>query len=242
MADWNRIDTVLLDMDGVLLDLHFDDHFWETYLPERYAAIHGMEVAAARELLLSWYAELEGTLDWYDVDYWSRKLGFEVAPMKVRHVHRIATHEGTVPFLNALAAAGKRRLLVTNCHPKPTRLKLAATGIARQLDGIVSAFDLGLSKEDPAFWGKLRAHTHFDPARTLLIEDSARNLASARRYGIAHLVFLRHPNTKRPERPPAGFPSFKDLAAFLAADPPSQSPCSGTVCECDGSVPSAPPH
>src|SRR5690606_507131 len=25
---WNQIDTVLLDMDGTLLDLHFDNHFW----------------------------------------------------------------------------------------------------------------------------------------------------------------------------------------------------------------------
>ena len=25
---WRDIDTVLLDMDGTLLDLHYDNHFW----------------------------------------------------------------------------------------------------------------------------------------------------------------------------------------------------------------------
>ncbi|MFV8760570.1 GMP/IMP nucleotidase, partial [Yersinia enterocolitica] len=26
--NWQEIDTVLLDMDGTLLDLEFDSHFW----------------------------------------------------------------------------------------------------------------------------------------------------------------------------------------------------------------------
>ena len=40
MLDWQDIHTVLLDMDGTLLDLHFDNHFWLEHLPKRYAAIH----------------------------------------------------------------------------------------------------------------------------------------------------------------------------------------------------------
>src|SRR5688572_6670841 len=35
MIDWNAVDTVLLDMDGTLLDLHFDNYFWLTHLPKR---------------------------------------------------------------------------------------------------------------------------------------------------------------------------------------------------------------
>ena len=35
--DWNSIDTVFLDMDGTLLDLHFDNHFWLEYLPACYS-------------------------------------------------------------------------------------------------------------------------------------------------------------------------------------------------------------
>ncbi|HBT55971.1 MAG TPA: haloacid dehalogenase, partial [Pseudomonas sp.] len=33
MLNWNAIDTVLLDMDGTLLDLHFDNHFWLEHMP-----------------------------------------------------------------------------------------------------------------------------------------------------------------------------------------------------------------
>ena len=28
--DWTQLDTILLDMDGTLLDLEFDNHFWGT--------------------------------------------------------------------------------------------------------------------------------------------------------------------------------------------------------------------
>ena len=37
MINWNEIDTVLLDMDGTLLDLYFDNYFWQEYLPEKWA-------------------------------------------------------------------------------------------------------------------------------------------------------------------------------------------------------------
>ena len=39
---WPEIHTVLLDMDGTLLDLRFDNHFWRELVPERYAERHGL--------------------------------------------------------------------------------------------------------------------------------------------------------------------------------------------------------
>ena len=41
-VDWSRIDDVLLDMDGTLLDRHFDNFFFEEELPRRYAVKHGL--------------------------------------------------------------------------------------------------------------------------------------------------------------------------------------------------------
>ena len=37
MIDWSRIDTVLLDMDGTLIDLRFDNHLWNVVVPDRCA-------------------------------------------------------------------------------------------------------------------------------------------------------------------------------------------------------------
>ena len=36
MIEWQNIDTVLLDMDGTLLDLHFDNYFWQQHLPLKF--------------------------------------------------------------------------------------------------------------------------------------------------------------------------------------------------------------
>ena len=48
MVNWHSLETVFLDMDGTLLDLHFDNHFWLEFLPQRYAELHGISPAMAR--------------------------------------------------------------------------------------------------------------------------------------------------------------------------------------------------
>ena len=47
--NWNEIDDVLLDMDGTLLDRHFDNFFFEEELPRRYAALHGLPFEISRQ-------------------------------------------------------------------------------------------------------------------------------------------------------------------------------------------------
>lgn len=38
---WQDVDTVLLDMDGTLLDLAFDNYFWQKLVPETWGAKTG---------------------------------------------------------------------------------------------------------------------------------------------------------------------------------------------------------
>ena len=51
MINWKNIDTVLLDMDGTLLDLHFDNHFWQTFVPLRYAQQHAGGAFEVKDVL-----------------------------------------------------------------------------------------------------------------------------------------------------------------------------------------------
>ena len=78
MFDWQNIDTVLLDMDGTLLDLHFDTYFWLEHLPLRYAQIHKMDQDEARSWLHERIIEQQGTLNWYCLDYWTRELNVPI--------------------------------------------------------------------------------------------------------------------------------------------------------------------
>ena len=42
MPPWSTIETIMFDMDGTLLDLHFDNFFWLKMVPQCYAKIKGI--------------------------------------------------------------------------------------------------------------------------------------------------------------------------------------------------------
>jgi HAD superfamily hydrolase (TIGR01509 family) len=188
--DWNLIDTILLDMDGTLLDRHFDDHFWLEHVPMRYAEKNGMAKADARDMLLRMFRSQENTLNWTDLDYWSEQLGLDIPVLKEEVDHLIAVHPFVTEFLLFLRRHNKALHLVTNAHGKTLDLKLRRTRIGSYFDGVISAHDLGLPKEDPAFWGKLQQQIPFVPERTMLGEDSETNLGTAQMFGIGYLIHV----------------------------------------------------
>jgi putative hydrolase of the HAD superfamily len=215
MIDWPNIDTVLLDMDGTLLDLHFDNHFWLEHVPKRYAEAKGLDLELATEELMGRYQAVLGTLDWYCVDHWSRELGLDIVMLKQEVAHLIAVHPHVLDFLDALAVAGKRRVLVTNAHRKTLAFKLARTPLGEHLDRLLCSHDFGLPKEHPDFWEKLREDEPFDPDRTLFVDDSLPVLRSAAAYGIRWLLAITGPDSRQPVRDLDEFPAVVDFAAPL---------------------------
>ena len=213
--DWSAIDTVLLDMDGTLLDLNFDNHFWQAHVPLRYAEERGLTHDQAREELMARYHARAGSLDWYSVDFWQTELELDIMRLKEEVAHLIAVHPKVPEFLAAVRAAGKRVLLVTNAHHKSVTLKMARTGLRPYFDAIVTAHELGLPKEDPAFWGQLRARESFDPERTLLVDDTLPVLDSAHAYGIRYLFAVARPDTRQPPKTVAGYPAIENFGQMV---------------------------
>ena len=214
ILNWSDIDTVLLDMDGTLLDLHYDNHFWLEHVPRRYAEKHALSLEAAREALRGRYKQVEGTLDWYCVDYWTRELNLDIALLKEEVDHLISVHPHVIDFLDAVRARHKRLVLVTNAHGKSLNIKFRRTRLNGHFDAVVCAHDLGLPKEYPAFWNKMQKVEPFTKGTALLIDDSLPVLRSARNFGIAHLLAIRIPDSKQPEKDVGEFNaihSFRDI-------------------------------
>jgi GMP/IMP 5'-nucleotidase len=212
MLDWRNVATVLLDMDGTLLDLNFDNHFWLTHVPRRFAEKHGLAFEEAHPRVLARYRAVEGTLDWYCVDYWTRELELDIALLAEEVAHLIAVHPHVETFLAAARSARKRVVLVTNAHHKSLSLKLRMTGIEPHFDAIVCAHDVGLPKEHPGFWERLNDIEPFDPARTLLVDDSLPVLRSAKICGIGHLLAVRRPDSRQPPKAIEEFDSIADFS------------------------------
>ncbi len=219
MIDWRQVDTVFLDMDGTLLDLHFDNHFWREHVPRRFAEKHGITLEEAKEELFPRFRRAEGTIDWYCVDYWSRELGLDIALLKEEVDHLIAVHPHVTEFLDAARAAGKRVALVTNAHGKALRLKMERTRLGGHFDALHCAHDFGIPKEDPRFWGRLQEVEPFDPERTLLVDDSLSVLRSARGYGLRWLLAVYRPDTRGPRREVEEFDAIEDFRDLMPVEP-----------------------
>ena len=216
--DWKLIDTVLLDMDGTLLDLHFDNHFWQAHVPLRYAEARGLTCEAARAELAGRYRARAGTLEWYSVDFWEGELALDIMRLKEEVAHLIAIHPSVTDFLETARRAGKRIVLATNAHHKSVTLKMARTNLSPHFDAIITSHELGLPKEDPGFWQRLRQIEPFDPERSLLVDDSLPVLDSARIFGIRHLVTIRQPDTRQPPKDTGAYPAigdFSELASIM---------------------------
>ena len=198
MIDWSQIDTVLLDMDGTLLDLHFDNYFWQEYLPLRYAEINLLDTQQAKQSINHQTRSIAGTLNWYSTDYWSQVLGVDIVQLKQEIAHKVAIRPHCEDFLDALKNAGKDVVMVTNAHHDSLDLKMDETGIADKFDRMITVHEFSLPKENPACWGEVYRRHPFDRSRTLLIDDNLSALQSALDFGIGHVLAIYQPDSKAP--------------------------------------------
>jgi HAD superfamily hydrolase (TIGR01509 family) len=212
---WRDIDTVLLDMDGTLLDLHFDNHFWLEHLPKRYAEVHGVSLAMAQMELMPLFEKNAGTLNWYCTDFWSTELNLPVKDLKIEIAHLIALRPDAETFLAAIKQAGKRVIMITNAHRDSLSLKMERLELAPYFERLISSHDYGYPKENPQFWDALQTDIQFDPARSLFIDDTLPILRSAGRYGIGHLLAVREPDSRKGPKDTEEFEAVEDYRSLI---------------------------
>jgi len=195
--DWAQIDTVLLDLDGTLLDLGFDNDFWLDFIPAEYAASRLLTLEQAKADLTPRFRACEGTMNWYCIDYWTRELGLDIEALKRTQAGRIAWLPGAREFLERLRAWGKRLVLLTNSHPQVLKLKDEQTGVTRYLDMAISSHVFRAPKESEAFWTAVRKVEPFDLQRSLFVDDSPSVLRAAQAAGVRWVRGVRRISAAR---------------------------------------------
>ncbi len=210
--DWQNIDTVLLDMDGTLLDLHFDSYFWLEYMPSVWAARNGFMIEEAKAKLMDMLNHHAGTLNWYCVNFWSDALGLDIMELKGQVAHKIAWRPTAEDFLKRCQKECNDVRMVTNAHRKVLDLKIVKTGIDQYFDQLLCSHELDHPKEDSQFWHRLNDATPFNPERTLFIDDSEAVLESADRHGIKYIYSIAQPDSVMTRRSASRFEMLERLA------------------------------
>lgn len=215
--DWHDIDTVLLDMDGTLLDLEFDSHFWLTLVPQALSEQRAIPIDDACKIIRDEYHAVQHTMNWYCFDYWSERLDLDIYQMTSAVGDRARLREDTKPFLQALRNAGQRTILLTNAHPHSLAVKVEHTGLDQYLDLLLSSHTFGYPKEDQRLWQAVQQQTGFDPQRTLFVDDAEAILDAACTFGIRYCLGVQNPDSSTTSKTFQRYPSMSDYRQFLPA-------------------------
>jgi 5'-nucleotidase len=209
------INFVLLDMDGTLLDKYFDDFFWEHLVPEKYAEKHNITFGKAKEELMGKYKVHEGTLNWTDLDFWSKELHIDIPALKEQIRHLIEVHPHVIDFLKMMKIHKKKIFLLTNAHYKSIELKFNKTQIGKYFDSVLSSFDVGYPKESLVFWEKAEKRLGFDKDKSLFIDDTEEILHTADKYGIKYILYKARSNSKTKPKASDAFLHIVDFDELL---------------------------
>jgi HAD superfamily hydrolase (TIGR01509 family) len=215
MLNWSKISTVLLDMDGTILDLHFDNHFWLHHLPLRYSEHAKISLEQAKENLASHYERVAGTIDWYCLDYWAEQTQLPIQALKREVQHLISLRHDAHDFMVALRESGREIILVTNAHPDSLLLKIERTQLDKYFDVLYSTHEFGVTKESQLLWQRLQEKQGFSLENTLFVDDSINILASAQRYGFEHLLAVENPDSQKTPHIVNDYPSTSDFRTLI---------------------------
>ncbi len=208
-------DTLMLDMDGTVLDLAFDNYVWLELMPRKYAEHTGVSHDEAKRFLYHLARGVQGKLDWYCIDHWCEKTGLDILAIHRDVNDRIAYLPGAQRFLDAVSKRNIRLLLVTNSHRGTLALKTEVTGVADYFDEIYTSHDVGCAKEDQPFWQSVQEAESFDPSRTLFIDDNVTVLRSAHQFGVEMLLTVTRPDTSAPLRDNSEFAGVEGVVDLL---------------------------
>ena len=199
ICSWNDIKTVLLDVDGTLLDLHFDNSVWDNSLPEAFARKHNLSMSESRSNLYQHMRKVRGKIEFYSFDYWASFTKIDIERLHELQQEKIAFRKDAEWFLSKIS--GKRATFIaTNADRKSFGIKDTKLGLTSKVKGVFSSQDFQSPKEEQAFWSAVQNATGFEGSTTLMIDDNEKVLEAAASYGIKHLRFVETPDSQKGTR------------------------------------------
>lgn len=184
-------ECLLFDMDGVILDNTYDNDFWQNHIPSVLAKNRKIEFEDAKRLAIQIFNFKKNSKDWYDLDYWSNMLDIDIEEQKKtkESYEKIKLYEGSISCLKKLKNKMKM-ILITNAHRKTLNIKLQKYDLSPYFDEMVCAHELHYVKEDIQLWYMLKYKFKIDFAKTVLVEDTIKNINTGLSAGVSRAIYL----------------------------------------------------
>jgi len=211
----NQCETLMLDMDGTVLDLSYDSHIWLKIIPEKLAEKRDIPITSAISFMNEHVIRMKNTLEWYCIDNWSKLLDIDVLEIHRAEKERIRYLPGAKSFLQEISNTSIRVILVSNSHRDTLNLKLKETDLDDYFEAIYLSHDFVYPKENPLFWKELMTKESFKKNKTVFVDDNQSVLESASIFGIKSLIQILNPDSQQPGLKSSGFFGVENLSCLL---------------------------
>jgi HAD superfamily hydrolase (TIGR01509 family) len=184
-----RIEAVVFDMDGVLVDT---EHLWDEVREELTAEWGGRYTPEAQQAMMGMSSS-----------EWSRYLhevvGLREPPevinaevvrrMLARYEVDLPVVPGAVDAVRRLAEAGYRLALASSSNRELIDTVLRRLGVTELFEVTVSSEEVARGKPTPDVYLETAARLGIDPARCVAVEDSASGIRSAHAAGMRVIAY-----------------------------------------------------
>lgn len=211
----NENTTLMMDMDGTILDLAYDSHIWLKSIPNIYAEKMNISIDDANSILQKKVLKMKNSLKWYCIDHWSELLDIDILRVHELEKDEIRYLPGAESFLKKVSKSEIRAILVTNSHRDTLNLKIKETGLDKYFNDIYISHDFDAPKENQLFWKRFQSVENFVKNKTIFVDDNVNVLKSAEKFGLGSLIQILYPDSSSAEIKKSKFKGIRNLKQLL---------------------------
>jgi 2-haloacid dehalogenase len=193
-----RIDTVVFDLGGVLIDWNPRRLYRRLFGED----VDGMERFLAEVCNQAWNERQDAGRSWdeavAEANAAHPKDAAFITAYRDRWEEMLGEPFGdSVTVLDELRAAGVRLYAVTNWSQSTFPYALARYPFLRWFEGIVVSGEEGMIKPDPAIFRLLLSRFRIEASHSVFIDDTQKNVMAAARLGFHAILFHSAPQLRR---------------------------------------------